>query len=169
VDVQQLMDQHEIREVLYRYCRGIDRRDYDIVRACYHPDATDDHGAYSGDIDGFIKFASEALKPIAATMHFMGNVLIELDGDSARSESYVVTYHRSAKSETGPGQDFTLAGRYVDKLDKRDGRWAIGERVCVWSWARTDPLGEGAITFAGMAPTELTQVWLDVVAAQHAS
>ena len=34
-----LADRLEIRDVVYRYCRGIDRREYDLVRSCYHHDA----------------------------------------------------------------------------------------------------------------------------------
>ena len=29
--LQSLADDHEVRQVLYRYCRGIDRRDFDLV------------------------------------------------------------------------------------------------------------------------------------------
>ena len=36
--------ENAIRRTLYRYCRGIDRRGFELVRACYHSDALDDHG-----------------------------------------------------------------------------------------------------------------------------
>ncbi|MEI6002085.1 hypothetical protein H3V53_34635 [Paraburkholderia bengalensis] len=36
-----------------RYCRGIDRIDWDLVRTCYHPDAFDEHGSSGGGrLDG---------------------------------------------------------------------------------------------------------------------
>ncbi|WP_268959227.1 nuclear transport factor 2 family protein [Paraburkholderia elongata] len=52
---QEQQDKAEIREVHTRYCRGIDRMDFDLVRSCYHPDAIDRHGAYEGGVEGFIE------------------------------------------------------------------------------------------------------------------
>ncbi|MCJ7436647.1 MAG: nuclear transport factor 2 family protein, partial [Acidimicrobiia bacterium] len=54
--LQDLAAQQEIRDVLIRYTRGIDRMDADLVRSTYHPDAHDDHGAYQGGVDGFIEW-----------------------------------------------------------------------------------------------------------------
>ena len=30
----ELLAKQDIRDVLYRYCRGVDRRDYDMIRSC---------------------------------------------------------------------------------------------------------------------------------------
>ena len=38
-DVQYLLDRTEIKDVLYRYARGIDRRDFALVADCYTADA----------------------------------------------------------------------------------------------------------------------------------
>jgi len=46
-----LLDRQEIADVVARYCRGIDRRDFDLVRTCYHPDGTDRHTGFLGGID----------------------------------------------------------------------------------------------------------------------
>ena len=54
-----LIDREQIRDVIYRYARGVDRRDYELVRSCYHPNATDDHGSYKGDVDGFITWLGD--------------------------------------------------------------------------------------------------------------
>ena len=42
--LQMLIDEAAIKKVHLRYCRGIDRMDWDLIRSCYHPDAIDDHG-----------------------------------------------------------------------------------------------------------------------------
>jgi SnoaL-like domain len=46
VDAQlaHLLDESAIRQLLARYSRAIDRRDYELLRSCYHPDAVDEHG-----------------------------------------------------------------------------------------------------------------------------
>ncbi len=80
--------------MLYRYCRGIDRRDYELVRSCYHPDATDDHGGYQGGVDGFIDYIKAGLPRFEQTMHMIGNIPIDIDGDVAQSEAYTLAFHR---------------------------------------------------------------------------
>ena len=49
-----LLDKQEIEEVVLRYCRGIDRRDFELVRSCYHPDARDRHGSFDGTVDEYV-------------------------------------------------------------------------------------------------------------------
>ena len=58
MDLETLLAKQEIGDVIYRYARGIDRLDFDLVRSCYHPDAVDDHGAFKGNVDEFIEMLS---------------------------------------------------------------------------------------------------------------
>jgi hypothetical protein len=142
-DIEELVAQQAIRAVLYRYCRGIDRRDFELVRSCYHPGATDDHGKYSGDVEGFIDYVTVTLARFERTMHMIGNVIIERDGDSARSEAYAVAYHRLAARGEAPPRDYVVGLRYIDRIDRRDGRWAISNRVCALEWSRMDDITPG--------------------------
>lgn len=136
-------DRTEIAEVCTRYCRGIDRVQLDVVRDCYHPDATDDHGDYRGDVDGFIAYLPGALAQWAHTTHFVGNITIDLDGDRARVETYALAFHRIGPRGSRPERDFVAAIRYVDDFARRDGWWKIAARVVVVDWTRTDPVAEG--------------------------
>ncbi|MDO8364184.1 MAG: nuclear transport factor 2 family protein [Actinomycetota bacterium] len=138
--VARMLDQQEIRDVVYRYCRGIDRCDYDLVRSCYHPDATDDHGDFRGGVEEFIAYVQRGLPRFERTMHFIGNSLIEVEGDRARAESYLVAYHRLRPSSTKSQRDFSVGLRYVDDFERRDGEWRIAARVCAFEWARIDPV-----------------------------
>lgn len=147
MNLEELADHHEIRQTLYRYCRGIDRRDYELVRSCYHPDATDDHGPYSGDLDGFIEYIKAELPRFEQTMHSISNILIEIEGAMARTEAYTVAYHRLRPSSTKPQRDFVAGLRYVDTFENRAGNWAIADRVCVFSWGRMDPVHEMKVDF----------------------
>src|ERR1035437_9239359 len=74
MNVQRLLVEAEIREVLFRYCRGIDRLDEELVRSCYHPDAIDSHGNFEGDVDEFVMWAFGLLRRYSITMHFLGNI-----------------------------------------------------------------------------------------------
>jgi ketosteroid isomerase-like protein len=149
--LDRLADEAEVRAVVYRYCRGIDRRDYDLVRSCYHPDASDDHGDFRGGVDDFLAYVAAGLPRFERTMHFIGNVLVDVDGDTARAESYLVAYHHLAASRTKPERDYTVGLRYVDDFERRAGRWAIAARVCVFEWSRIDPVAPGGWTPAATA------------------
>jgi hypothetical protein len=146
ISAAELSDREEIRDVLFRYARGIDRLDLALVRSCYHPDAHDDHGAFRGDLEGFLAWVGDALSFFESTMHFIGNQLIELDGDVAHTESYCVAYHRRGTEDGQEAYDLVTALRYVDRLERRDEAWRIADRVCVFDWSRRDPIvGEWAM------------------------
>ena len=53
------------------------------------------------------------------TMHFC-----EIDGDVAHAESYSLGIFLDKGAETGR----VLAGRYIDRLERRDGEWRIALR-----------------------------------------
>ncbi|MDA3039202.1 MAG: nuclear transport factor 2 family protein [Actinomycetota bacterium] len=140
-----LLAKEEIREVLYRYARGVDRMDFDLVSSCYHPDAYDDHGSFQGDVPGFIAFCRSFLPRFLVTQHFMGNMLIEVSGDVARTETYAVAYHRKELAD-GTGLDDVFGIRYVDRFEKRDdGAWLIAHRVVATEWRRVDPVPAGKL------------------------
>jgi len=135
-DLQALLDERAIRNVVLRYCRGVDRLDEDLVRSCYHPDASDEHGSFSGDVEAYIAWSFRLLRGYDATMHFIGNQLVELRGDVARAESYGVAYHRKEGGEAR--QNLTTGFRFVDRFERRDGEWRIARRVATTEWARVE-------------------------------
>lgn len=127
--VQDLIDKQEIHEATLRYTRGIDRHDDEIMASAYHPDATDDHGAYIGDAAGFIGHAhrSHAIRDVHH--HYIMNQTIDLDGDTAHVETYFLA---ALRRKNGPVD--MSGGRYIDRFERRDGRWAIADRVCMVEW-----------------------------------
>jgi hypothetical protein len=140
-----LLAERAIHRVLCGYARGIDRMDFALVRSCYWPDGTDDHGGYCGGVDGFIEFLGAALSRFERTNHFLGNLLIDVDlpAGVARAETYAVAYHRMTMAD-GRQADMTAGLRYVDRFERRDDEWRIARRVCAYDWRRTDALdGDG--------------------------
>jgi len=134
-----LLDKQEIHETLMRYCRGIDRCDEELLRSVYHPDAVDNHGQFNGKAADFIPWALKGLQRDASTMHFVGNELIEPQGDTAWSESYLIAVHRRREKD-GSLVDLTFGARYVDRFERRQGSWKIAHRQVVFDWSRIDPV-----------------------------
>ncbi len=120
-----------ITEVLYKYCRSMDRIDADLGYQIWHDDGTAHYSRiYEGTGRGFIDWVCEFHRSLVSTSHQITNVLIEIDGDLASSEAYVTVRLRS---EDGDGAlvDLVGAGRYLDTWSYRDGRWAIDHRLYV--------------------------------------
>src|SRR5882672_2482608 len=91
-DVAVLLDKLAITELLTGYLRAIDRGDIATLRASYLPGATEEHGGlYSGPAQGYVDSIEKALThPRAVGTHALSNVLIEVHGDRARAEHYVL-------------------------------------------------------------------------------
>ncbi len=134
--LEAFLSKQEIREVVMRYCRGIDRMDRELVRSCYHPDAIEVHGSFRGDIEGYIAWVWKLLGRYTSTMHFIGNVLIELAGELARCESYGIAFHSTESGE--PKHNLVTGFRYIDRFERRDGAWRIARRVTATEWVRRD-------------------------------
>ncbi|WP_148573849.1 nuclear transport factor 2 family protein [Nocardioides caldifontis] len=134
--LQMLLDEREIRQVLYRRARATDARDLESALSCYHEDATEDHEGFDGPIREYLATASPVFvgnSPIEVNYHLIGNTDIRLDGDDATCESYfiaVLTAH-----ENGTSRDYVNAGRYLDRFTRRNGEWRIQHRQCVYDWS----------------------------------
>jgi hypothetical protein len=135
---QELLDKEAIRDCLMRYCHGIDRCDEDLVLRVYWPEATDDHGMFSGPASDFVAAIMPILRKMDATAHFLGNIWIRLAGNAAKVETYVQAYHRS-KSSTGVMRDSVIGGRYLDRMEKRGSEWRILARAVTVDWCRQYP------------------------------
>jgi hypothetical protein len=147
-----LADRAEIQDLLARYCRGIDRCDLDLVRSAYHPDATERHGPYQGNSHEIMAEIVPMLEATyAAAQHHLTNMLIEIDGDHARGETYFLAFQRQDHAD-GSSTFEQYGGRYLDRFERRDGRWGITERLVLMDWTRVGPTGPewaGTATFPG--------------------
>jgi SnoaL-like domain len=141
--LKELSDRALISHVLLKYVRGVDRRDWDLVRSCYHDDAFQDHGAYAGDLNGLIAWSQKWHADIPVTMHVISNILIEINGSVAVAESYLVV-HQMQPDESGQLL-YSVAGcRYIDRFEYRDGHgWRIAKRIVPLVFTRPlDPAGD---------------------------
>src|SRR5262245_59565173 len=87
------IDRVAVADVMHRYMRGIDRRDFDLVAACFTPDAHADFSAFQGPIREVIQNIRDGVAGYGNSMHFIGNQYIEIDGDAAHMETYAMNQH----------------------------------------------------------------------------
>lgn len=146
MDVQEIADREQIRQVLYRYCRGADRRDESLLRSVYHPGARDRHGSFDGPAEEFAAYVA-GREGYRAVQHLIGNILIDIDGDLASVES-VFTANLVSDTDTGPART-TLGGRYCDLFERLGGEWRISDRIVVLDWTeRQDKVTESDLASA---------------------
>jgi len=149
VTIEEMAAREEIRDVLHRYCKGIDRRNWALVRSCFADDHVHRHSTFAGSAEAFIGFASVVLGTIPATHHSISNVHFAFaeNGLSVETEANFVAYHLIEAGHTegtpvptgGKATDWIVAGRYCDRLEKRGGQWIIVQRQAWHDWERVDP------------------------------
>ena len=140
--LEELLAEAAIRDIQMRYCRGADRMDFDLMRSCFHPDATLHFGFFVGSVEEFVAMGAEMLKTYAGTTHFTGNQIVEVKGDRAWAEHYTVATHRFPADENGPAREFITFVRYIDNLEQRDGDWRIAKRVLILDSTRMDVIAD---------------------------
>ena len=130
--VQQLQDEHAIREVVVRYGEYLDARDYAAYASLFARDGvwTGGFGSATGPA-AIQKMLEENLgKPEQgfinkANFHLMTTVVVDVDGDTARARSRYTFFTASADNRP----TVALAGRYVDQFVRENGTWKIKSRT----------------------------------------
>lgn len=130
-EVQYLLDRQAILDVICKYARAVDRHDIEMIIEVYHPDAIDEHGPFHGSPIPFAEWANRfhAEHTVNHT-HCITTHNCEIDGDSAHAESYCLYALRTHD----PKSVILGCGRYIDRLEKRDGEWRIALRKLYVDW-----------------------------------
>jgi hypothetical protein len=124
-------DRQEISDLIYRYCRSMDRLDIQLGHSIWHEDGVADYGAtvYQGDGRGVIDYICARHRHTLHHSHQVSNIVIDLDGDRAGSESYVTASLRLMQGQQL--KHMTAWGRYIDQWSRRNGRWGLDKRLSI--------------------------------------
>ena len=139
--LREIADRLEINEVLTRYGRAVDRKDWDLYRQVFTADAAIDYtsaGGIAGDTEAQATWLAEALAQFPATQHMIANIGIEFTGDDpatveAMFHNPMVMPDKSA---------WVTGGWYHHEMIRTDDGW------------RSRSLVEESAYFSGM-PTDL--------------
>jgi SnoaL-like domain len=125
-DLQTLLDKNALYELIARYCRCMDRRDFEQASTLFHPDATVRVATFSGTAAEYIAWISKVTPQFEATVHRIFNTLFVVDGDKAEGEIYLEAYHRLGSPEA---KEAIVGGRYLDRFERRHGVWKFSVRT----------------------------------------
>ena len=123
--VKDLTDRQEILQCVASLSRGHDRHDLELMAAAFHEDGWDEHGTAVNPGPSYGDWANATHSAGSqVNMHHITTHLCEIDGDEAHAESYVLGVMLNPDGLTAR----VLSGRYIDRLQKRDGEWRISVR-----------------------------------------
>jgi len=141
-------DRFAIIDLAALYMRGLDRLDEALVTAQFWPEARCEYGIFSGGPADFAAFCMAALKDHVRNQHMLGQHLVDFTApDEAFGEVYYQAYHR-VLDEAGAPRDLVIAGRYVDRYERRGAIWKIAYRSELVDWLRDDPAADAMLDAA---------------------
>lgn len=131
-EVRYLRDRLEVLDCIQRQSRGHDRHDRELMADVYHSDGVDEHGPVTLTRTEYADYANTAhSRACIDHLHNLTTHTCEIDGDTAHAETYVVGTMRIRDGKTLS----LMGGRYLDRLERRDGEWRIVLRRCTIEWA----------------------------------
>ncbi len=143
--LQLMADRQDIWDCLQRISRGIDRFDSDCFLSGYHEDAVVDAGALVGSpAQAYESGAALHEAGQTSTLHNLFNHYCDVQGDTAHAETYFEYAGRNRD-----GSNWLAGGRYVDRLERREGQWKVAFRMTIMEWSGSIP-GNEVPLFAGV-------------------
>ncbi len=125
----------ELRALVQRYARAVDRRDVDALAELFAPGATIVGAGGSQTLDEWLQ-TMRAPRAFPTSMHVLGDPLIVVDDSAAAAalDTYAVVYQLGDPA-SGQG-DLTLGINYLDDVVRAGGRWVITRRESRTVWMR---------------------------------
>ncbi|MEL7190493.1 MAG: nuclear transport factor 2 family protein [Pseudomonadota bacterium] len=138
-----LEDREAIRDVIAAYAHALDRRRWDMMDRLFHDDAQFQFGTIVGDWRSFVEQARGILNACEQTQHHLGQVMFGFESDTVcHTETYLNAMHvipagypiPEVFPDRGRRYHVIVAGRYVDRFEKRDGEWRMAQRTGLYDW-----------------------------------
>lgn len=141
LDIQQISDRIEIDELLARYARALDYRNFHELEGIFTPDATFDAGGLGSPTgpSAIREMIQGTIGHLDATQHLVGKSIIEfsIDGDEAEVRTYLISQH-IRESAPGPVKHYFLGGEYFDRVVRTPEGWRIAYRRLDRLWKQGD-------------------------------
>ena len=129
--MSEIEDRLEIENLQTVFAHAADRGDYALLRSLYTDDAVDDHGGYSGPVDGYIAWVKMTHEDFEMLSHICGKPLIYLNGDLAESE---MKGHVFMRLKGPPARNTFAVTRAFDKYARTPLGWRFTSRKLCGDW-----------------------------------
>ena len=130
--LQSLLDERNVMRGLSLAARLADQKRYSDLHLVFAEDVAFDFGGGGGGrgIVALRQLMAKFLEVCGGTQHLLGGVLVDVDGDKAKSSVYVQARHQRPNDPLGP--IFDVNGEYRDLWERRSEGWRIVQREAVW-------------------------------------
>jgi len=151
--LKRLEDEAQIRALISRYGRAIDRGERASLAAIFSSDAKVDYGkdVFVGDGSTFVPAVLDIQAQMVRTQHLIGQTVLNQSLSTAKAETYSQAIHIVERN--GDYFEFATGSRYLDKLAKIEGKWRIVERKVVIDWMRELSANEDLLSRLACPPT----------------
>ena len=130
-----ILHRQEILDCLTRFSRGMDRFDRELFLSAFHTDAVIAAGPFVGGPVALYDWASELHElGQSSTHHNLLNHTCDIADEVAHSELYYLFVGRNRDES-----NWIAGGRYIDRLERRDGAWKIALRTNAIEWSGLVP------------------------------
>ena len=145
MDLHELSDRMEIRDLITAYTRAVDTRAWDALDDVFTPDAVLDYSSVGGPVDSLAvvkPWIEQGLRGFDRYQHVIGQVAIELPGpgeelaeDTARATAYLVN-PMVATAPDGTETLWEVGGYYHHDLVRTPDGWRSRRMVDEIVWQR---------------------------------
>lgn len=120
-----------------------DSSDWPSLQACWHEDGYMVTTSGMATAKEFVTAAAAASKKGLDVQHFVGGISIEIENGRAIAQSKVILSQRAPVD--GVICDAQCQGRFLDFLERREGRWGISLRLPIYERSRLDSVEPASI------------------------
>lgn len=135
-------DRSDIRDLLHNWVVWRDAGDWERFATLWHDDGRMIATWFQATAADFIDGCRKGFEAGVVGLHSLGGTSIDVRGTRAVSHSKMQIVQRGKVD--GVEVDVTCLGRFVDALEKRDGRWGIVLRQPVYELDRMTPVDHAA-------------------------
>jgi 3-phenylpropionate/cinnamic acid dioxygenase small subunit len=133
LSAQALSDHVEIAQLLQRYAKALDEKDYALLDRVFTPDAITNYELGLQDIGNRTTY--KVMRPLFEgvcsvcwfTSHLISPPFVELEGDTATAGTRVIATH-GFERKTGEKGTWIVIGAYRDTFVRTPDGWRIRER-----------------------------------------
>ena len=137
--LQALLDREAVGNVLHRYAKAIDTKDWALLETVFTEDVEADFRSFGGrEVQkgraNWVGIVKGTIAGLDATQHLTGNHVAHVDGDTATLNAYIIAAHwfHDARGDA----EYTVGGDYDIELRREADGWRICRYTLNVAWHR---------------------------------